>query len=134
MAITTVLTYFVVRHRWGLPAWLAWGATAFFLLLDCCWWRAARSSSWTAAGSRWCWAWSILPDEHLGRGRTELRQAIRANDGLALGPFLELAPMRVPRAANGHYPWPTRPRAPGPAAQPQALPGPARGNLLLTVR
>jgi KUP system potassium uptake protein len=34
MLITTVLTYFVVRHGWGFPAWLSIGATAFFIALD----------------------------------------------------------------------------------------------------
>lgn len=34
MMITTVLTYFVVRDGWRLPAPLAVGATVFFLLLD----------------------------------------------------------------------------------------------------
>ena len=34
MMITTVLTYFVVRQGWHLPAPLAMGATAFFFLID----------------------------------------------------------------------------------------------------
>ena len=34
MMITTVLTYFVVREGWRLPAPLAVGATAFFLAID----------------------------------------------------------------------------------------------------
>lgn len=34
MLITTVLTYFVIRHSWGLPAWLAIGATIFFIVID----------------------------------------------------------------------------------------------------
>ncbi|MDB5871719.1 MAG: kup [Ramlibacter sp.] len=34
MLITTVLTYFVVRYGWGFPAWVAVGATAFFIALD----------------------------------------------------------------------------------------------------
>ena len=34
MMITTVLTYFVVREGWRLPAPLAIGATAFFLAID----------------------------------------------------------------------------------------------------
>jgi KUP system potassium uptake protein len=34
MLITTVLTFFVVRHAWKLPAPIAYGATAFFLALD----------------------------------------------------------------------------------------------------
>jgi KUP system potassium uptake protein len=34
MMITTVLTFFVIRNGWRLPAPLAWGATLFFLALD----------------------------------------------------------------------------------------------------
>ena len=34
MMITTLLTYFVVRDGWRLPAPLALGATAFFLAVD----------------------------------------------------------------------------------------------------
>ena len=34
MMITTVLTYFVVREGWHMPAPLAIGATAFFLVID----------------------------------------------------------------------------------------------------
>jgi KUP system potassium uptake protein len=34
MLITTTLTYFVIRHSWGLPAWLSVGATIFFVLID----------------------------------------------------------------------------------------------------
>lgn len=34
MLITTLLTYFVIRHSWGLPAWLSVGATIFFILID----------------------------------------------------------------------------------------------------
>lgn len=34
MLITTVLTFFVIRHGWKYPLWLAAGATSFFILLD----------------------------------------------------------------------------------------------------
>ncbi|MGN6527530.1 MAG: potassium transporter Kup [Burkholderiaceae bacterium] len=34
MLIDTVLTFFVVRYGWGFPAWIAVGATGFFLGLD----------------------------------------------------------------------------------------------------
>ncbi len=34
MLATTFLTYFVVRHGWNFPTWLALGATACFILLD----------------------------------------------------------------------------------------------------
>ncbi|BET25882.1 KUP system potassium uptake protein [Limnobacter thiooxidans] len=34
MLITTILTYFVIRRSWGLPAWLSVSATCFFVLID----------------------------------------------------------------------------------------------------
>jgi KUP system potassium uptake protein len=34
MLITTVLIFFVMRHGWKFPLWVALGATGFFLLLD----------------------------------------------------------------------------------------------------
>ncbi|HEX3139076.1 MAG TPA: potassium transporter Kup [Rhizobacter sp.] len=34
MLITTVLTFFVVRHGWGYPLWVALGATGVFMLID----------------------------------------------------------------------------------------------------
>ncbi|MBJ7264622.1 MAG: potassium transporter Kup [Burkholderiaceae bacterium] len=34
MLITTILTYFVVRHAWTLPKWAALTATGFFLTID----------------------------------------------------------------------------------------------------
>jgi len=34
MLITTVLTFFVVRHGWGYPMWVAMAATGVFLTLD----------------------------------------------------------------------------------------------------
>jgi KUP system potassium uptake protein len=34
MLITTILTFFVLRHSWKYPLWLALGATSTFILLD----------------------------------------------------------------------------------------------------
>ncbi|ROH84453.1 potassium transporter Kup [Pseudomethylobacillus aquaticus] len=34
MLITTLLTFFVIRHGWRYPLWLAASATGFFMLLD----------------------------------------------------------------------------------------------------
>ena len=103
MAVTTLLTYVVVRHRWRLPAPLAIGATLFFLALDglliagCAvkffdggWFPLALGALLFAMMSTWL------------RGRERLMQALRA-EGLALRPFLEqLAdhpPPRVERTA-----------------------------------
>jgi KUP system potassium uptake protein len=34
MTVTTILTFFVIRHRWGYPLWLCLAATGFFFLID----------------------------------------------------------------------------------------------------
>ncbi len=34
MLITTILTFFVLRHSWKYPLWLALGTTSAFILLD----------------------------------------------------------------------------------------------------
>ena len=40
MLITTVLTFFVIRHAWKLPLALCIGATGFFLLVDLAFWAS----------------------------------------------------------------------------------------------
>jgi KUP system potassium uptake protein len=89
MLITTVLTFFVIRHRWKLPAPLACGATAFFgaidgLLVAGClvkffdggWFPLALSLLLFGVMATW---W---------RGRTLLLQGIR-HEGLALEGFVQ---------------------------------------------
>ncbi|RJG07940.1 potassium transporter Kup [Noviherbaspirillum cavernae] len=34
MLITTILTFFVIRYRWGYPLMLCWAATGFFFVID----------------------------------------------------------------------------------------------------
>jgi KUP system potassium uptake protein len=34
MVMTTILTFFVIRHGWGYPLWLCLAATGFFFLVD----------------------------------------------------------------------------------------------------
>ena len=88
MLITTVLTFFVVREGWGLPAPLAWGATLFFLavdgllvascavkLVDGGWFPLALGLLIFATMSTWA------------RGRSLVMQSIES-DGLALHPFI----------------------------------------------
>jgi KUP system potassium uptake protein len=89
MLITTVLTYFVVRHGWHMPAPLAIGATGFFLVFDtllvagCAvkffdggWFPLAMGLGLFVVMSTWA------------RGRELLVASIRS-DGLALQPFIE---------------------------------------------
>jgi KUP system potassium uptake protein len=99
MMITTVLTFFVVRQGWRLPAPLAWGATAFFLAIDALlvagclvkffdggWFPLALGLLLFAVMSTW------------QRGRSLLMDSIRA-DGLALQPFIDaLDPKTLHRA------------------------------------
>ncbi|MGS5087894.1 potassium transporter Kup [Hydrogenophaga sp. A37] len=99
MMITTVLTFFVVRDGWRLPASLAWGATAFFLAIDALlvagcaikfldggWFPLALGLLLFGAMSTWA------------RGRTLVLQSIRA-EGLVLQDFIDtLDPSTVNRA------------------------------------
>jgi KUP system potassium uptake protein len=88
MLITTVLTFFVVREGWRLPAPLAWGATALFLtvdgllvascvvkLIDGGWFPLALGLLIFATMSTWA------------RGRKLVMESIES-DGLALKPFI----------------------------------------------
>ncbi len=40
MLITTVLTFFVIRHGWKYPLWLCLGATGFFFVVDLAFWAS----------------------------------------------------------------------------------------------
>ena len=40
MLITTVLTFFVIRHGWKYPLWLCIGATGFFFVVDFAFWAS----------------------------------------------------------------------------------------------
>ncbi|MCE2657063.1 MAG: KUP/HAK/KT family potassium transporter, partial [Rubrivivax sp.] len=97
MMITTVLTYFVVRKAWRLPAPLAVGATAFFLVIDALlvagcavkfldggWFPLALGLVLFGLMSTWA------------RGRTRVMEAIR-RDGIELQPFIDALD---PRAMN----------------------------------
>ncbi|MCY4752946.1 potassium transporter Kup [Pelomonas aquatica] len=89
MMITTVLTFFVIRNGWRLPAPLAWGATAFFLALDALlvsgcaikivdggWFPLALGALLFVLMSTWA------------RGRRALQLHL-ADEGLPLLPFVE---------------------------------------------
>ena len=99
MMITTILTYFVVRQAWNLPAPVAIGATVFFLAIDALlvagcavkffdggWFPLALGLLLFGVMSTW------------SRGRTLLLQSIQ-RDGLELQPFIDaLDPRSVNRA------------------------------------
>ncbi len=99
MLITTVLTYFVVREAWHLPALVAIGATSFFLAIDLVlvaggivkffdggWFPLALGLLLFGIMSTWA------------RGRALLLQNIR-QDGLELRPFIDaLDPASMNRA------------------------------------
>ena len=101
MMITTVLTFFVVRQGWGLPAPLAVGATAFFLAIDALlvagcavkffdggWFPLAMGLALFVVMSTWA------------RGRSLLLASIH-NDGLEIQPFIaSLNLQAMPRVAR----------------------------------
>ncbi len=88
MLITTLLTFFVVREGWRLPAPLAWGATLFFLAVDlllvagCAiklfdggWFPLALGLALFLLMTTWA------------RGRALMLDSIQ-RDGIALAPFI----------------------------------------------
>ena len=101
MMITTVLTYYVVRHGWGLPKPLAMASTTFFLALDALlvagcavkffdggWFPLAMGGAIFVAMSTWA------------RGRALMLDSIRA-DGLELREFIDtLDTTRLSRASR----------------------------------
>jgi KUP system potassium uptake protein len=89
MLITTVLTYFVVRQKWGLPTWLSIGATGFFLGLDAL--LAAGCAIKFFEGGWFPLALGLLIFVVMStwwRGRALLMEGIR-QDGIELQPFVE---------------------------------------------
>ncbi len=101
MLITTVLTYFVVRRLWRLPAWLAIGATGCFIALDALlvvgcaskfvdggWFPLALGAGLFVVMSTWA------------AGRALTLASIR-RDGLVLQEFVDaLDPAHLSRAAR----------------------------------
>jgi KUP system potassium uptake protein len=99
MMITTVLTYFVVREGWHMPAPLAIGATAFFLVIDAL--LVAGCAIKFLDGGWFPLMLGLLLFLLMStwrRGRELLMDSIR-RDGLALKDFIaQLDPRSVNRA------------------------------------
>jgi KUP system potassium uptake protein len=101
MLITTLLTFFVVRHAWRMSLWVAIAATGFFLLVD-----ALLVASCMLKFLQGGWfpillgAAIFLLMATWKRGRELLMVQIR-NDDPALLPFVHsLAADRIPQAAR----------------------------------
>ncbi|MBT0569307.1 potassium transporter Kup [Curvibacter sp. CHRR-16] len=96
MLITTVLTFFVVRHGWGYPLPIAVGATAFFVLLD-----AVLVASCSIKVMEGGWFPLLLGLAVFAvmatwrRGRELLMHSIRQNDP-ELEPFIEALQVSPP--------------------------------------
>jgi KUP system potassium uptake protein len=101
MLITTVMTFFVVRESWRLPAPVAWGATLFFLAVDgllvasCAvkfldggWFPIALGLGLFLLMATWA------------RGRALMFESLQ-RDGLALAPFVaSLNPSDLQRSSR----------------------------------
>ncbi|WP_374568537.1 potassium transporter Kup [Ideonella sp.] len=101
MLITTVLTFFVVREGWRLPAPLAWGATALFLTLDLL--LVASCAVKLFDGGWFPLALGLLIFGLMStwaRGRALVMDSIES-DGLALAPFIaSLDPSDLQRSSR----------------------------------
>jgi KUP system potassium uptake protein len=103
MLITTLLTFFVVRHAWRYPLWLALSATGFFIAVDLLMLVACAHKFWDGGWFPIVMGAAIfLLMSTWQRGRALLLQSIRSDDP-DLMPFLEglaHSPLpRVPRTA-----------------------------------
>ena len=101
MLITTVLTFFVIRHAWGLSWLVSIGATAFFLTVDLAFWASnllkLLDGGWfplVIAGG----VFILMKTWEDGR---RLMRAALANDALALSEFLESVFIHPPQRVSG---------------------------------
>ncbi len=101
MLITTLLTWFVIRHAWKLPLPLALGATGFFIAVDGLLVAGSAAKLWDGG-----WftlvlgALLVLLMTTWARGRALLLAAMRS-DGLELAAFVRnLHADATPRAAR----------------------------------
>ncbi|MGZ5714344.1 MAG: potassium transporter Kup [Caldimonas sp.] len=101
MLITTLLTFFVVRHAWRFNFWLALAATAFFVVIDGTFFSAnllkVVDGGWfplviAALVFTLMATWA--------RGRVLLNEHLRA-DAIELGPFLQSVTADIPMRAPG---------------------------------
>jgi KUP system potassium uptake protein len=101
MLITTVLTFFVIRHAWKYPLWLCVAATGFFLLVDLAFWASNMlklfDGGWfpLLVGSVMFMFMLTWKD-----GRALLNQKLRA-DALDLPSFLEAVFVSPPVRVEG---------------------------------
>ncbi len=101
MLITTVLTFFVIRHAWRLSWLVSIGATAFFLTVDLAFWASnllkLLDGGWfplVIAGG----VFILMKTWEDGR---RLMRAALANDALALPEFLESVFLHPPQRVSG---------------------------------
>ncbi len=103
MTVTTILTFYVIRHRWGYPLWLCLAATGFFFAVDIVFFGAALlktlEGGWFPLALGLC-AFAVMLTWR--RGREILLMRLRSGS-VPLEPFLESLfadpPKRVPGTA-----------------------------------
>jgi len=101
MLITTVLTFFVVRHGWSYPLWLSLAATGVFLALDAV--LVASCSLKFMEGGWFSLAMGVTVFTVMAtwkRGRALLMEQIQANDPELLPFITAIAQDDVPRTTR----------------------------------
>ena len=101
MVITTILTFFVVRHTWKYPLWLAIAASTFFIGIDLMFF--ASNSLKIAQGGWFPLLLAVVLCIIMAtwkRGRELLRQKLSA-DAIALPAFLEAVFINPPVRVQG---------------------------------
>ena len=101
MLVTTVLTFFVIRYRWGYPLWLCLAATGFFMIVDATFFAAAMHKVFDGG---WfplllgALIFSVMVTWR--RGRMRLLELLRASS-IPLVPFLDSLFVEPPQRVAG---------------------------------
>jgi KUP system potassium uptake protein len=101
MLITTVLTFFVVRHAWKYPLWLCVLATGFFFVIDLAFWASNMRKFFEGGWFPILIATGIyILMLTWKQGRKLLRESLRA-DALELKGFLDSVFLAPPLRVEG---------------------------------
>jgi KUP system potassium uptake protein len=101
MLITTVLTYYVIRHGWKMPLWMCLLATSFFFVIDFAFWASNLLKLFDGGWFPLLIATAIFVLMVTWKqGRRMLNGSLRS-DALELGPFLDAVFIAPPVRVEG---------------------------------
>jgi KUP system potassium uptake protein len=101
MLITTLLTFFVIRHAWKYPLWLCIGATGWFFVVDLAFWASNLLKLWDGGWFPLLIGAVIFTLMVTWRDGRELLSAKLKEDAIDLKSFLEAVFISPPVRVEG---------------------------------